>query len=353
MRSLLAAVILGLIIYEGEGKGGGRDELELEVNAQRRAMMMVEGGGGGGGGVGAGGRGGGGSDIDGRAGEMSAEEEGRALCSASAGERASKIIAAMREISDRARSHGGKGGDLKLARVVRTTRVLHRCTEEMWKERGVSSIDTERLTGGRAGEDGSWWNALLSHALSVWQGDNPDELDVQGWSAMHLAVEYGMSWAFRGLAKLGADMDVRSSDSTCRVTPLHVCASQGGQGGCALALHELGADLALADCMGHMPEETAALAGFPYLAWSLRTWRTCSPGASEDCLSSPPPPEDENDTLLHPRQGEGSNREAPWPRCQGGSMLPGDGGDGCTATATDVDTAAALATDGVSGRTEL
>lgn len=27
---------------------------------------------------------------------------------------------------------------------------------------------------------------MLSHALSVWQGDNPDELDEEGWSAMHL-----------------------------------------------------------------------------------------------------------------------------------------------------------------------
>lgn len=43
-----------------------------------------------------------------------------------------------------------------------------------------------RLMAGREGEDIAWWNSLLSHALSVWQGDNPDELDEEGWSAMHL-----------------------------------------------------------------------------------------------------------------------------------------------------------------------
>ena len=91
---------------------------------------------------------------------------------------------------------------------MRLTRGLQQCTAEKWRENGAEGVDLARLAG--KGQQSAWWNSLLNHALSVWEGDDLDELDSEGWGAMHLAAEYGLVWALEGLVKLGANIDLRS-----------------------------------------------------------------------------------------------------------------------------------------------
>lgn len=95
-RSLLIAAFLFLAGAESGRGDERREDFEAQVDARRREKHMSEGGG-----------------------ERSAEEEGRLLCQAKPGERASAIVGALRDISELARSRDGNGGDLKLGRVVR------------------------------------------------------------------------------------------------------------------------------------------------------------------------------------------------------------------------------------------